>query len=58
MRLAELMLEVLAQIIALDPMGVWWGLRSASDGKSSGYPVHRLRRPPRRRPDRAQRPAR
>jgi hypothetical protein len=39
MRLAELMLEVLAQIIVLDPMGVWWGLRSASDGKSSGFAV-------------------
>jgi hypothetical protein len=39
MRLAELMLEVLAQIIVLDPMGVWWGLRSTSDGKSSGFAV-------------------
>lgn len=40
MRLAELMLEAGAQIIALDPMGVWWGLLSAANGKASGYPVH------------------
>lgn len=40
MRLAELMLEAGAQIIALDPMGVWWGLLSAANGNASGYPVH------------------
>jgi hypothetical protein len=40
MRLAELMLEAGAQIIALDPMSVWWGLLSAADGKASGFPVH------------------
>lgn len=40
MRLAELMLDVGAQIIALDPMAVWWGLLSAADGNASGYPVN------------------
>jgi hypothetical protein len=40
MRLAELMLEAGAQIVALDPMGVWWGLLSAADGKASGFAVH------------------
>jgi hypothetical protein len=40
MRLAELMLEAGAQVVALDPMGVWWGLLSTADGKASGFPVH------------------
>lgn len=40
MRLAELMLDVGAQVIVLDPVGPWWGLRAAADGKSAGYPVN------------------
>lgn len=40
MRLAELMLGAGAQIVALDPMGVWWGLLSTADGKASGFPVY------------------
>lgn len=40
MRLAELMLDAGAQVVSLDPMGVWWGLLSSADGKASGYPVH------------------
>jgi hypothetical protein len=40
MRLGELMLDAGAQIIALDPMAVWWGLLSAANGQASGYPVH------------------
>lgn len=40
MRIAELMLDVGAQIVAVDPVGPWWGLRAAADGKSAGYPVH------------------
>lgn len=40
-RLAELILEHEAQVVALDPQGVWWGLLSTADGKkASGYPVH------------------
>lgn len=32
-KLAELMWEIGAQFICLDPVGVWYGLRLASDGK-------------------------
>lgn len=39
MRLAELMLEEGAQVIALDPVGVWWSLRAGADGKSPGFSV-------------------
>lgn len=27
------------QAIAIDPTGVWWGLRSSADGKRAGFPV-------------------
>lgn len=40
MRLAELMLEATAQVVVLDPMGVWWGLLSTADGGKSGFKVH------------------
>lgn len=36
MKLAELMLDAGAQIIAVDPVGIWWSLRLASDGKHVG----------------------
>lgn len=39
MRLAELMLDAGAQVIALDPVGPWWGLRAAADGKSPGFAI-------------------
>jgi len=39
MRLAELMLEVNAQVIALDPVGPWWGLRASASGKRAGFPI-------------------
>ncbi len=38
MKLAELMLEVGAQVVALDPVGPWWGLRAS--GKGVGFPIH------------------
>lgn len=38
-KLAELMLEVGAQVVALDPVGVWWGLRSSADGKKDGFAI-------------------
>jgi hypothetical protein len=38
-REAELMLDIGAQIVALDPVGIWYGLRLAADGKSPGYPI-------------------
>ncbi|WP_395753355.1 ATP-binding protein [Prosthecobacter sp.] len=33
MKLTELMLEAGSQVVALDPTGVWWGLRADADGK-------------------------
>jgi hypothetical protein len=37
MKLAEGMLESDAQIIAIDPVGVWYSLRIAADGKGKGF---------------------
>lgn len=37
--LAECLYGVQAQFVALDPVGVWWGLRLAADGKTPGLPV-------------------
>ncbi len=37
--LAENFLASDAQIVVLDPVGNWWGLRLAEDGKSEGYPI-------------------
>jgi len=34
--LAEQMLDAGAQVVALDPVGNWWGLRVAADGRSKG----------------------
>ncbi len=36
---AEELLKARIQVVVLDPLGVWWGLRSASDGSSKGFPV-------------------
>lgn len=36
---AEELLEAKQQVVALDPTGAWWGLRSSSDGRSAGYPI-------------------
>jgi uncharacterized protein len=38
-KLAEEMLEAKAQIVVLDPVGVWWGLRVLTDGKSEGFRI-------------------
>ncbi len=27
------------QVVVLDPVGAWWGLRSSADGKSEGLPI-------------------
>jgi uncharacterized protein len=37
MKLAELMLDHRAQIVGVDPVGIWWALRLASNGKDEGY---------------------
>ncbi len=39
LRLAELMVDAGAQIIALDPVGNWYSLRLASDGKGKGFSI-------------------
>lgn len=36
---AEELLDAHQQIVAIDPTGAWWGLRSSADGKTAGYPV-------------------
>jgi len=38
-RLAETMLERGDQIVAIDPVGVWWGLRLAPNAKDSGFAI-------------------
>lgn len=38
-KLAELMIEAGVQIVVLDPVGVWHGLRLARDGKKPGIPI-------------------
>jgi DNA helicase HerA-like ATPase len=38
-KLAELMIAAGAQIVALDPVGVWWSLRLAADGESQGIKI-------------------
>jgi hypothetical protein len=38
-KLAELMLDAGAQIVVLDPIGVWYGLRLSADGKHKGFSV-------------------
>lgn len=37
--LAEELLAAGQQVIAFDPTGAWWGLRSSTDGKSPGFPI-------------------
>src|SRR3990167_549258 len=37
--LAEQMLNAEAQVIAIDPVGIWWGLRVGKDGKSKGKQI-------------------
>lgn len=36
---AEELLDAGQQVVAIDPTGAWWGLRSSADGKAEGYPI-------------------
>ncbi len=36
---AEEMLEAGDQVVVIDPLDVWWGLRSSADGKSKGFSI-------------------
>src|SRR5581483_1895771 len=38
-KLAELLWHAGAQFIAIDPVGIWYGLRLDKDGKHSGIPI-------------------
>jgi uncharacterized protein DUF87 len=37
--LTEQMIQARLPVVVVDPVGVWWGLRHAKDGKSPGLPV-------------------
>lgn len=37
--IVEEMLRAGAQVVVVDPMGAWWGLRSSSSGDEPGFPV-------------------
>lgn len=37
--LAEELLDAGIPVVILDPIGVWWGLRSSADGKSAGHRI-------------------
>jgi hypothetical protein len=37
--LAEELLEAGLPVVVVDPVGVWWGLRAAADGKGPGLPI-------------------
>jgi hypothetical protein len=37
--LVEEMIEAQLPVIVVDPVGVWWGLRSSADGERAGLPV-------------------
>lgn len=39
MKLCEEMLGVGAQVVVIDPVGVWWGLRLDADGKKKGIDI-------------------
>jgi uncharacterized protein len=39
MVMAEEMIKAGLHIVAVDPLGVWWGLRSGADGTKPGLPV-------------------
>src|SRR5438105_460641 len=38
-KLAEEMHRLRAQFVVVDPVGVWYGLRLAADGKAPGLPI-------------------
>jgi hypothetical protein len=38
-KLAELLQSANAQFVAIDPVGVWWGLRLAANGKDAGLDI-------------------
>jgi len=37
--MTEEMLQARQTVVVVDPIGVWWGLRAAADGKQEGLPI-------------------
>jgi hypothetical protein len=37
--IVEHMLDIKAQVVVVDPVGVWWGLRISADGKTKGKEI-------------------
>jgi DNA helicase HerA-like ATPase len=37
--MTEEMLKAGLPVVAIDPIGVWWGLRASADGKREGLPI-------------------
>jgi len=37
--LVERLLDAGVRVAIIDPLGVWWGLRTSADGQAPGYPV-------------------
>ncbi|MCC6192244.1 MAG: DUF87 domain-containing protein [Anaerolineales bacterium] len=37
--ITEDLLDLGYQVVVIDPLDVWWGLKSSADGKAAGYPV-------------------
>ncbi len=37
--MAEEMLKARLQVVIVDPVGAWWGLRSSADGRGPGLPI-------------------
>jgi ribosome-binding protein aMBF1 (putative translation factor) len=37
--LVERLLQMQRRVLVLDPLSVWWGLKSGPDGKSPGFPI-------------------
>lgn len=37
--MVEEMLKANLHVVVIDPIGVWWGLRSSADGKKAGLPI-------------------
>jgi len=38
--MAEEMLAAGVQVVVIDPLDVWWGLRVSKDGKAAGFPIY------------------
>jgi uncharacterized protein len=37
--IVERLLQMRRRVLVLDPLSVWWGLKSAADGKAAGFPI-------------------